>query len=199
MKSDELIAKGYYQLFRPTGKADLLADYPELRGVASFAALSPPKMMFVWWYAARWSPAQVLRDDKDKVRYCVMKAWDRPPKDIMEKYVAHQWGAEVSEAIDDMRGFEPLPRVVMKATCMDLMDKVKGMLSMREPTKGDFPDVQDYYKAVGEYLKAVKQAVDLQNTLLPYTEHNAFGVTRMERSIEEEEGEIAEWLLTNRD
>jgi hypothetical protein len=192
MTIDELMATQRYQLWNPNSKGDLLIEHPELRKVASFMSLTPRKMLFVWWYACKWSPAMKLVDDKDRIGYSLFRAYGkRVPKDIDETFHKHTWGEEVSQAIADMSGFEPGPRVMMKLMCQDIMDKVKSILSEPAPSNGDWSEAK-------EYFQALKLGQDLLNGLLPYIEKNAFGITVSDKTEEEEEGEVIEWLHNTR-
>lgn len=193
---DEMIATKRFQMFNPTSKGDLRMDYPELWKIESFAALNPKKMLFVWWYAARWSPTMNITDEKDRIAYSLYRAYgSKLPKDIEEPYLKKNWGDEIAKAIADMRGFEPMPRVIMKLTCMDLMDKVKRLLGQAAPEEGE-NGIE--WSDVKEYFQAVKLGMEVQNNLLPFTEHSAFGITQVESTEEEEEGEIIEFYHNNR-
>lgn len=192
MTVDELLANERYQMFRPLSKADLRMDYPELWKIPSFAELNPKKMLFVWWYAARWSPTMMLVDDKERIAFSLYKTYGKKvPKDIEEAYLKHNWGDTLAQAIADMRGFEPMPRVILKLICADLMEKAKTLLGKPAPAGNEWGEAK-------EYFQAVKLGMDVLNNLLPYTEHNAFGITRAEDTEEDEEGEVIEWYHNNR-
>lgn len=190
---DELIAKGRFQLFYPTSKGDILVDYPELRKVPSFMALTPQQMIFVWWYAARWSPARELQEDKDRIAYAMRKAWPMTPSDILKHYPEREWGAKVDAAIRDMMSYEPLPRVMMKVTCQRIIGKIKRVTEIDEPKFQDFKDKTEFFRATEAYLRAMKTGIDMLDSLLPYTEKGAFGVVEVYDN-EPEEGEDRERL-----
>lgn len=187
---DRLLATGRYSMFNPTSTGDLVLDYPELRKVESFSntKLKPRQMLFVWHYACRASRSQELVDDKDRIRYAVIKAWGKEfPQPIMDQYLSRQWGAEVEAAIRDMRGFEFGPRVRMKLQCAQVMERVEALLG--QPA----PPAKEGWGARNEYFKAVAAGMALQRELLPYTEHNAFGISVVDED-EEEEGEVMDRL-----
>jgi hypothetical protein len=190
---DYLLATGRYSMFNPTSKGDLTLDYPELRKIPSFDALRPKHMLFVWHYACRASRASELHDDKDRMRYAVMRVWGRtPPKEIAETFMVGKWKKEIDDAIHDIRGFEVWPRLMMKLMCTQLVERVKRML--------DAPvgELQGWDQKL-EYFKAGKEGVALLQSIMPYTEHGVFGLSEVSDDQEEEEGRVMEWLHSQND
>lgn len=187
---DALIATGRYSLWHPTSKGDLLLDYPDLRDVKEFMDVgNPSKMLFVWFYACKTSRARELHDDTLRIKYALRAAWGpKPPKDIQEAFVNKKWGAVMQKAIDQMRTYEPEPRMKMKLICSQNLERVKQMLESNKDNKpSDWKETENYFSAI-------KQGVLLIQQLQPHTEFAALGVVEKTREQEEEEGAIMEWL-----
>lgn len=172
------VASGRYSLFHPGNKANLLSDFPELRKIASFMELdSPKKLLFVWYYACKASPAREILDESERIRYALRKAWgDRVPKEIEEPYTRKGWGTEVGSAIADMAAYEPELRIRLKAVCKQHIEILENLITQR-PKDGEYDKMQDYLKMVQVSLATVQQ-------FMPLAEGKALGVTEGDAGVE---------------
>lgn len=188
-KIDILLATGKFSLFHPTSKGDLLLEYKELRQMESFMALeNPKKMLFVWFYACKCSRARELHDEADRIQYAIHAAWKgRAPKEVTQEYPNRKWGTKVQAAIDDMRAYEPEPRILLKLMAMQTVEDVKKLFEDDVNTLQDWDQKQKFIKARREGLELVRQ-------LIPLLEERALGVVEKTVEQEEEEGAVMSML-----
>jgi hypothetical protein len=180
---DELIRKGSYAVFHPLSKLDLRFDHPELKDSKAMKLDNPRKSVFVWHYANKCSRARELHDDRQRIAYAMRMAWGtKVPPEIKETYPERRWGQAVQEAIDQMRRYEPEPRMIMKLLAVREMEKVQKMLE-------ENAEIPKTGSELEKYMKARQESFKLLDYLRPMTELLALGVTEITEEQEEEEGQ----------
>ena len=189
-KAEQAVASGRYSLFQPSNKGNLLSDFPELRKVQSFMDIdNPRKMLFVWYYACKVSPARDILDDTDRIKFAMAKAWDgRVPKEIEGPYLKRAWGDEIAQAIADMSAYEPELRIRLKITCAQHIEILEGLISQK-PKDGEWGNMLEYLKVVQQSLATVKE-------FMPLAEGKALGVTAV-TDAEQDDSTIFD-LVANR-
>lgn len=191
-KIDHLLATRQYSMFHPTSKGDLLIDYPELKQVPSFMALigNPKKMMFVWYYACKASDARLLTDDSDRIQFAIRSAWhDKAPKEVTDGYPQHKWGMPMQKAIDDMRVFEPGPRIRLKLMCAQAIGELQELLDKGAGSLTDWDERKNF-------VQTTKMSLELISDLLPRIEERALGIAERTNEQVAEAGAVMSWLRT---
>lgn len=168
---EDLSRYNRYALFQPRNKRNMLSDYPELKNLKEFTDLeNPKKMVFVWYYACKVSPARDLHDDKERIRYAVSRAWNnRPPAGLLDEYLAHRWGVDVDDAIARMASYEPELRIRLKLACARHLQDFEKLVT-EKPENTNFANMPDY-------IKIVKSSLELIQQMIPIAEGKAIGVT----------------------
>lgn len=191
---EQLLSQPHWMMFLPSTARDAMSEFPELNKAEPFQRLigKPQRFMFVLYYANRMSRAQELVDDRDRIRFALHMAYKgEVPADIERAYLNHKWGEDVTAAINAMRNYDPVPRMIMKATALMMMRRVKRILDMPPPAGADWEDN-------GKYFKALKEGMALVDELQPLTEPNAYGIVRQSSEQLREEGAMMERLHAKR-
>jgi len=187
MTIEERLDIDRFSLYHPMTAVDLLMDYPELRKVGPFMRLrdkNPRKLVFVWWYACKASPAMMIVDDAQRIKYAMLKTWgERVPADVEKELVNRQWGADVSEAIASIRAYEPHMRVRMRLLAEIKFHEAQKL--MEAPASAiEAGEKMEHFKMVAEGMKLIRD-------LLPMMEIGAHGVVEVEKSKADQETAMA--------
>lgn len=183
-----LLLSSRCSMFHPGTRMDLLISWPELREVASFMELKgrPKDMLFAYFYACKMSYAQRLTDDTKRIRFALDAAYDgKAEKKLREAYLNHKWGADIDDAIEDMRRFEPSVRVKNKIHAERLLRNVEW-IARTDFSEGDAPeDWEEKQRA----LRAIREAAELIPVIQKLAEGD-FGISIVAK---EEETPGAKW------
>lgn len=191
---DELLAQPHWMMFLPSTARDAMSQFPELNKEEAFQRLigKPKQFLFVLHYANRMSRAMTLHDDRDRIKYALGLAYGKNvPKDIEKDYLNHKWGQDISAAINVMRNYDPMPRMLLKMTTIKVMQRVKRILDM-PPPKGDDWEEND------RFFRATKTGMALLEELRPLTEPGAYGIVAQTSEQLRAEGAMMERLHAKR-
>lgn len=188
-----LLATSQYNMFWPKNREDLLITHPELRKYKELIAISDNsrRLLFVYFFACKWSPAQVLQSEAERLDLALRAAWGRHiPKEIDEPYRNKQWGAQMQLAINVMRSFEPDVRTRMRLIFRRSVENVTKLLEQ------DADSVKTWDEKL-KYFKALEAGMDILHKNQRYIEEGAFGITEVtdEQFDSFEEGEVMEDLM----
>lgn len=191
---DFLMATRLYNMFWPKNREDLLITYPELRKFKELQAVSDNtrKLLFVYFFACKWSPAQFLQSEAERIELSLRAAWgNQIPKEIDAPYRNKAWGPVMQAAITRMRAFEPEVHVRMKLIFKRSMERVTRLL------EADDSNTPKSWKEKREFFDALKVGLSILHDHQKYIEEGAFGVTDVTDDQFDDfgEGEVMEELM----
>lgn len=190
---DILLATSHVNMFWPKNREDLLITHPELRKYKELQNVSgnPRQLLFVYFFACKWSPGQVLQSEADRITLALKAAWGRHiPKEIDEPYRNKQWGAQMQLAINVMRSFEPDVRTRMRLIFRRSVENVTRLMEENADTVKTWDEKLKYFKTL-------EAGMDILHKNQRYIEEGSFGITEAtdDQFDSFEEGEVMEELM----
>lgn len=172
----EMLEKSYV-VFAPKGKDDLKRDYPELFEYKELTKLSPPELLFVWWYSCQSSPIVHLPEEK-RFPVAIDRSFRPNQRDAKKQAWAPTGQApslpgDIKEAIRVMSKFNPGMRVSMAVDNLYLLRQCQKQIR------------QDGFIDQGEredYLKNAALARKIMSDILKDIERGNHGVEEVENT-----------------
>ncbi len=172
-------------MFTPKSNQSLRSDYPELNKNKAFIGLNKNEMFFCWYFACKSSPLIREEDPRKRAEAAIYFSYPKDKRDqIARAYSSGNFPEKLKIAIDEMRKYEPGPRIRAKMMVEKIMQNYEKIISIEIDGNTEFKnkDGEVDWAKKKSYIDTCSVVAKNLSLLISQSE-GSFGIT------EEKDGE----------